>query len=188
MTRRATEFIIIHCAATPPSMDIGVREIDRWHRARGWRMVGYHLVIRRDGTVETGRDLRNSGAHARGYNSRSVSICLVGGVHEDTRQPEDNFTKAQRYALEIQVQALREMFPDAKVIGHNEVAAKACPSFDVQEWLATVGQHNPVNSAGEDPHAMLVSSLDRRGWLHPNAQPAKIARHLRNTYEIFEKD
>ncbi|WP_018123394.1 N-acetylmuramoyl-L-alanine amidase [Desulfovibrio oxyclinae] len=135
MARAVTDLIIVHCSATPPTMDIGAKEIDRWHRARSFLKIGYHYVIRRDGTVEPGRGLEEPGAHARGYNSRSVGVCLVGGVAEDKKTPENNYTTEQMEALEILLQGLRAEYPDAKIIGHNEVNShKACPCFDVQDW------------------------------------------------------
>ena len=135
--RSRTDFIIVHCAATSPSMDIGAKEIDRWHRQKGWLGIGYHFVIRRDGTVETGRPITQAGAHATNYNNKSVGVCLVGGVKEDKKTPEANFTPAQYVSLIELLKKLRKDYPDAKIIGHNEVAQKACPSFDVQKWLKT---------------------------------------------------
>lgn len=132
------EYIVIHCSATPPSMDIGWREIDRWHRQRGWLKGGYHYVIRRDGTREPGRAETEPGAHARGYNSKSIGICMVGGIKGGDRQdrdfnePENNFTEDQWAALFLLLAELLHRYPDAKIIGHNEVSSKACPSFDVQ--------------------------------------------------------
>lgn len=154
--RKATDFIFIHCSATKPSQDIGAAEIDRWHRARGWLGIGYHFVIRRDGTVEKGRDLYQAGAHAQGYNDRSVGICLVGGIHETKMQgrwpkPEANFTEAQWEALDTLVDQMLEKFPDAKVIGHNEVAKKACPSFNVQEWMAERKLDETTNDGRSGP-------------------------------------
>jgi hypothetical protein len=80
MNPRKIERIVVHTAATPEGRDIGAQEIDRWHRQRGWRMIGYHYVIRLDGTVEEGRDETIPGAHARGYNRTSIGICLIGGM------------------------------------------------------------------------------------------------------------
>lgn len=135
MARKSTDYIIIHCAATRPDMDIGAAEIDKWHRARNFLCIGYHVVIRRDGTVEKGRDLDSPGAHARGYNGTSVGVCMVGGIN-DQGEPERNFTDAQWDSLKAVISGLTEQYPEAKVIGHNEVDAhKACPSFNVQEWL-----------------------------------------------------
>ena len=77
--RYETNYIVIHCSATRPSQDIGVKEIDRWHRERGFIKVGYGTVIRRNGEIERGRDDDDVQAHCKGYNSVSTSVCLVGG-------------------------------------------------------------------------------------------------------------
>lgn len=136
MKRRAkTDKIIIHCSATRDNMDIGVKDIRAWHIDRGWSDVGYHFVIRRDGTVEEGRDVKVVGAHAVPWNSRSVGVCLVGGVDENG-QPENNFTKRQFESLRGLVNRLLVDYPASDVIGHRDVpgVAKACPSFDVRRW------------------------------------------------------
>ena len=135
--RKETKLIIVHCSATQPKADIGKKEIDRWHRQKGWFGIGYHFVIRRNGTVETGRDLMAAGAHAQGYNDISVGVCLVGGIDEKMR-PENNFTPEQWDSLIKLLKELKEKFPEATIIGHNEVAKKACPSFNVQKWKAEV--------------------------------------------------
>lgn len=135
---RHIDLIVVHCAATPPSMDIHAETIARWHRARGWFGIGYHYVITRGGKVETGRPLENPGAHASGYNARSIGICLVGGVSEaDTKVAENNFTPEQFEELAYLIETLAERFPKARVLGHRDLpgVAKACPSFDVVSWL-----------------------------------------------------
>ena len=132
--RSSTEYIVIHCSATKPSMDIGLTEIKHWHvNERGWRDVGYHYVIKRNGEVELGRNIEDTGAHARGYNSKSVGICMVGGMAEDN-SIEDNFTDKQWTALLDLTKQTLENYPDAKVIGHNEISKKDCPCFNVQKW------------------------------------------------------
>lgn len=134
--------IFIHCSATTEDMDVGAEEIDRWHRRRGWRGIGYHYVIRRDGTLQTGRAHEQRGAHARRHNKNSLGICLIGGLGDDGRG-DPNFTPEQWERLGDLLRGLKRSYPNAKVRGHNEVAAKACPSFDVQHWLAT-GEVRPV--------------------------------------------
>ena len=132
--RNITDYIVIHCAATKASMDIGLTEIRRWHvQDNGWRDVGYHYIIRRNGEVELGRSIRDTGAHAAGYNHKSVSVCMVGGMAEDN-SAENNFTAQQWTSLLAKVKELEVDFPNAKVIGHNEISEKECPSFDVQKW------------------------------------------------------
>ena len=129
--------IIIHCSATRPSTDIGVAEIRNWHvNDNGWSDIGYHYVIRRDGTLEPGRPITSPGAHTVGHNADSIGICLIGGVAADGRTPENNFTPAQWDALERVIVGLQQKYPNTAMHGHNEFAAKACPSFDVFEWWA----------------------------------------------------
>ncbi len=136
---KAVDFLVVHASATPETMDIGVEEIRQWHRQRGWLDVGYHKIIRRDGTVEDGRPLDVPGAHARGFNSRSLGICLIGGVESDKKTPESNYTHDQWNALELLITDLKGMFPDAEVLGHRDLphVSKACPCFDTKEWWAT---------------------------------------------------
>ena len=132
--RSSTEYLVVHCSATKPSMDIGLREIKRWHvDDNGWRDVGYHYIIRRNGEVELGRSNRDTGAHAAGYNHKSVSLCMVGGMAEDN-SAENNFTAQQWTALLDLVKQIKVDYPEANVIGHNEISKKECPSFDVQKW------------------------------------------------------
>lgn len=149
MAGRAVQYIVIHCSATRPSMDVGAKEIDKWHRAQGWRMIGYHLVIRRDGSTETGRPLNEDhllepeevGAHVEGYNSISVGVCMIGGVSEhDVNVPENNFTDDQWQTLPRVIAAYQKQFPGAKVVGHRDLNPnKACPSFNVAAWLNEEG-------------------------------------------------
>lgn len=134
---KSHDFLIIHCAATPPSMDVGVHEIRQWHMAKGWFDIGYHYVIRRNGTIEKGRPENRPGAHVRGANEVSLGICLVGGVSEDNHKiAEDNFTDHQMRSLRDLIVELKSRYPDAGVIGHRDVpgVTKACPSFDVLAW------------------------------------------------------
>jgi len=132
--RSSTDYIVVHCAATKASMDIGLTEIRKWHvQGNGWRDVGYHYIIRRNGEVELGRSIRDTGAHAAGYNHKSVGLCMVGGMAEDN-SAENNFTAQQWTALLDLVKQLKADYPEADVIGHNEISEKECPSFDVQKW------------------------------------------------------
>ena len=129
--RSITE-IIIHCSATAEGRDFGVADIRRWHKAQGWTDVGYHYVVRLDGTVQEGRALSEPGAHCKGHNAHSIGICYVGGFAADGRPPKDTRTTAQRAALRALVDRLQRQFPAATVHGHCEFAAKACPCFDVR--------------------------------------------------------
>lgn len=140
--RKKTDLIVIHCSATTPGMNTEIEDIHEWHLMEKIRSprgrTGYHFVIHRDGSIHKGRDLMEMGAHARGYNDRSVGICLSGGLNEEF-EPESNFTPAQWASLEILVRGLMHKLFIPKVIGHNEISNKACPSFDVQEWARSKG-------------------------------------------------
>jgi N-acetyl-anhydromuramyl-L-alanine amidase AmpD len=130
---RQINFVIIHCADTPADMDIGAEEIRRWHvEERGFSDIAYHHVIRRDGTVEPGRDERRIGAHAYGRNEDSIGVCMVGG------KPDCNFTAAQWASLERLVRDLLARYPFATVIGHRDVSSKTCPNFDVFAWAQSL--------------------------------------------------
>ncbi len=134
------EYIAIHCSATSPSQDIGSPEITQWHKAKGWKTIGYHKVVRRDGVIEDGRPLTEPGAHVQGFNHCSIGICMVGGVDEKGN-PENNFTHPQWDSLYGLVRSLLDEYPQAKVQGHRDFpnVHKACPSFDVKAWLKEVG-------------------------------------------------
>ena len=137
---KRVDYLVIHCAATPPSSDIGVKEIDAWHRKKGWAGCGYHYVIRRNGVVETGRPENKAGAHVLGYNHCSIGICLVGGLNEQ-RKAAPEYTDAQWKTLESLIRELRTKYPSAKIQGHRDFPSvnKACPCFDVEEWCKGLG-------------------------------------------------
>lgn len=146
---KTISLLVVHCSATPAARDIGVAEIRAMHRAKGWRDVGYHYVIRRDGMVERGRPDTVMGAHVAGHNANSLGICLVGGVKPDMTA-ETNFTADQYTALETLLDILTGLHPHARVCGHRDLSPdrngngkvepgewiKACPTFDVAAWWA----------------------------------------------------
>ena len=130
---RKIDKIILHCAATPEGRDVKTETIKSWHvKGRGWSDIGYHFVIELDGAVKNGRPLHRSGAHTKGYNATSIGICYVGGMDKD-KKPKDTRTEAQRKAMDQLIADLKMDHPTATIHGHNEFAAKACPSFDVSK-------------------------------------------------------
>lgn len=128
--------IVIHCSDVPPGVQSSAKDIDGWHKDKGWKGIGYHFVVRRDGTVETGRRLEEIGAHCVGHNKYSIGICYEGGrdsagCHADTRTP------AQVKALRELVERMHAYFPKAVILGHRDLnPTKDCPCFDaVKEYL-----------------------------------------------------
>lgn len=134
--------IIIHCSATPEGKDCTVEEIRRWHTmpvakgGRGWRDIGYHYVIYRDGSIHKGRPVVQVGSHCKGHNNDSIGICYIGGLTSDGKTPKDTRTDAQKQSLKNLVATLRSLYPGITLHGHNEFnAAKACPSYSVEKEL-----------------------------------------------------
>lgn len=124
--------IIIHCSATREGENISAATIDRWHRDRGWRGIGYHYVVSLNGNIEYGRPIDESGAHTKNHNKGSVGICYIGGLDEFL-DPKDTRTLEQKESLLDLIKTLKRLNPGATVHGHNEFAAKACPCFNVEE-------------------------------------------------------
>ena len=132
--RRIT-MIVIHCDGIMPHQHNTIAKIDAYHRSKGWKCVGYHEYVRRDGTIEHGRNIEEPGAHVVGHNRYSIGICYEGGLNsageaEDTRTPE------QVRALRQLVERYHAYFPNAVIVGHRDLnPRKECPCFDaVKEY------------------------------------------------------
>jgi len=132
-TARPIRELIVHCAATAEGKDYTIDDIRAWHKLRGFSDVGYHYVIYRDGRVMVGRPIGQVGAHVEGHNTGTVGISYIGGVTADGKTPKDTRTAAQRASMLWLVQQLCKKYPITNVTGHNQYAAKACPSFDVRK-------------------------------------------------------
>lgn len=177
--RKKTTLLVVHVTATPPSANIGAKEVDAMHRARGFNGIGYHYVIRRNGKVEPGRPENQVGAHVENFNSISVGVSLVGGVDAKGR-PQDNKTPEQERALEQLLRELSGRYPGAKICGHRDLSPdrdgdgviehgewiKACPCFDAIPWAAAHG---------------LPAAAIRGPWA-PTAKPASAGPDARNVY------
>ena len=130
---RDIKYLIIHCAYTKRSMDIDVNDVRRWHKAKGWRDVGYNFYIKFDGTIQQGRDLLYTGAHTLGHNHDSIGVCLEGGMSEQGK-PQDTLTVDQwKSVIKIYLEAVKT-YPNILLSGHNQFNNKPCPSFDVREY------------------------------------------------------
>tara|TARA_R100001463_G_scaffold23551_2_gene56407 strand:- start:19560 stop:20219 length:660 start_codon:yes stop_codon:yes gene_type:complete len=146
------EFLILHCTATREGHEVTKEDIHNWHiKRRGWKQVGYSEMIHLDGTIEELVPYNDDDVvdrwevtnGARGMNFKSRHITYVGGVEARRRngkyQAKDTRTEAQLKAMEMYVKAHTTLHPNWKIAGHYHFAAKACPSFDVPEWLESIG-------------------------------------------------
>ena len=130
----SVRFLIVHCSATRCDQDYTAEQMLRDHRKRGFRTIGYHFYIRKDGTLTQHRRLLEVGAHARGFNRCSIGICYEGGL-DASGCPADTRTPAQKQRMMELLWKLRRLFPDAQVAGHRDLPGvkKDCPCFDVIE-------------------------------------------------------
>ena len=139
----SVRYLILHCSATRPDQDYTVRQLERDHRARGFRTVGYHFYIRRNGEVTQHRRLLEVGAHCRPFNRCSIGICYEGGLDAQGR-PADTRTPQQRNQLQQLLVRLLHLFRGAHIMGHRDMPGttpKACPCFDARQeygWLEDV--------------------------------------------------
>ena len=156
---RKITLIVIHCSATVEGKPFNAAAIDAMHKERGFNKIGYHYVVKLDGTVETGRKEAEVGAHVSGHNGNSIGVCYIGGVSVDGK-PKDTRTAAQKVALANLVRQLRMKYPSAKVVGHRDLSPdrnrdgkitpdeyiKSCPCFNVQSEY--MGQNSDTSKGG----------------------------------------
>lgn len=152
--RKELKYLVLHCTATPAGREVTSDEIRRWHTSpvsrggRGWKQVGYTDMIHLDGRVE--RLVKNNEDAwvddwevtngAKGFNQVSRHVVYVGGVDaNDVKKARDTRTPAQKEAMKRYVLEFHRRHPRVKIVGHNQLAAKACPSFDVPKWLKEIG-------------------------------------------------
>ena len=137
-SKRAINEIIVHCSATAEGKDFTTAQIKQWHLARGFKDIGYHWVIYRDGSVHPGRSESTIGAHCINHNAHSIGVCYIGGCASDGKTPKDTRTDAQKTALVKLLKELKSRYPKATIHGHREYANKACPSFDAKKEYSSI--------------------------------------------------
>lgn len=186
------KYIVLHYSATYPDQDLDVEDIRKMHLARGFNDVGYHYIIKRDGTVQKGRADNVVGAHVAGHNTGSLGICCIGGIERATgpNVGVDNRTQAQKDATVLLVQDLLRKHPTAQVVGHRDMpgAKTQCPGFNAQSWWASVDtgsaetvtiKEMPVirrGSTGEAVRqAQRLMGLKADGMFGPRTEAAAIA-------------
>lgn len=134
-SKRDIHFLVVHCSATPECREHSAKDIDRWHRNRGFKEIGYNYVIKLNGAVELGRDVDKIPAHVENNNKHSIGICYIGGVDKDSLKPKDTRTKEQKDSLTKLLFELKSLYPNAVILGHRDFKGvkKACPCFDAKK-------------------------------------------------------
>ncbi len=162
MLMRDVLLIVIHCSASRNGAVLTVDQIDHEHARRGFKRspeflarqnpklksIGYHFVVYVNGALATGRHLDEVGAHVKGYNQKSIGICMAGGMDEHGKAT-GQFTPAQWETLKGCVASLQKLYPGVKLVGHRDLSPdlngdgvieqsewmKECPAFDVASWI-----------------------------------------------------
>lgn len=139
MTMLPITHLTIHCAATPEGRNVKAAEVEQWDRAR-FNQPSYHWVVELDGNIHRSLDDGVRGAHVAHHNSNNIGICYVGGC-DSHMQPKDTRTEKQRESLAKLVRDYKAKCHGIIVLGHRDWPGvkKACPSFEVREWLAEEG-------------------------------------------------
>jgi len=110
-----------------------VSSLEACHLARGFKTIGYHYYITKDGQVHQCRPEEMPGAHARRYNAHSIGVCYEGGLDANGK-PADTRTQAQKRTLVTLLRSLKVDYPDAVILGHRDLpwVKKDCPCFDAR--------------------------------------------------------
>ena len=140
---RSMTLTSVHCSAVRPDQSSSAAQIDSWHRKeRHWKLgIGYHYVVRRDGTIEPGRPEEQIGAHCLHHNAHSIGVCYEGGL--DIRgQPADTRTAEQKQAMRQLLEELHGRYPRAIIVGHHDLnPGKNCPCYDVAREYTDLQPH-----------------------------------------------
>ena len=133
---RTITLIVLHCSATKATQSYGFPQCQADHRRRGWKDIGYHYYITRDGQLHNGRPISQVGAHCKDHNRHSIGICYEGGLDAEG-QACDTRTKAQRASLRALLEKLHNQFPNAIIMGHRDLSPDLDGNghVDPDEWL-----------------------------------------------------
>lgn len=150
---RKITHIVIHCTATIQGKEITVKDVDSWHREKGWKGIGYHYLIGLNGCIEKGREEEKIGAHVKGYNRNTIGIAYVGGLNKRLAA-KDTRTRKQKRALKDLIKKLKEKYPEAEIVGHRDFSkdlnkngviepfefVKMCPCFNVKKEYSSLNE------------------------------------------------
>lgn len=149
-------YLMLHCSATPEFRDYTKKQILAWFTSRGWKHPGYRQITHLDGKITVLREYDHDDFiqnyeitnGAKGWNTRTIHISYIGGVNAEDGKAKDTRTPEQIDSLEAQVKFFLYMYPNIKILGHNQIAVKACPSFNTPAWCQEIGipQKNIYNA------------------------------------------
>ena len=134
--RSETDQVVIHHTGNPTDDDLSVVEINASHQARGWSCIGYHYVIRKDGTVEVGRPHWTVGAHAYGHNSHTIGVHVCGNF--EIGEPTSEQIESTAMLLANLCTDYGLTIDRDHIVGHRELMGTACPGRNLFSQLDTI--------------------------------------------------
>lgn len=135
-TRSVTDQIVIHHTGNAVDDDLSAAEIDASHKGQGWTCIGYHYVVRKDGTVEQGRPHWTVGAHAYGENSHTIGIHVCGNFEE--AEPTDGQIESLAMLLANLCNDYGLPINRDHIVGHRELMSTACPGRNLFAQMDTI--------------------------------------------------
>ena len=149
--RNCTDMLVIHHTGGK-DIDAYAEQIHEWHINADYSGIGYHFVIRKDGTIERGRPEWAVGSHAYGENRHTLGIHLSGDFEQ--AYP----TQAQIESAALLIANLCEKYDittdRAHIVGHCDLMATDCPGRNLYSELDTIiGKSNWYRFYSEDKPA-----------------------------------
>lgn len=130
--RSITNMVVLHHTGGN-DIDATAEQIHGWHLNQGWSGIGYHYVIRKDGTIERGRPEWAIGSHAYGENGHTIGI-HISGDFESAQPTEKQIENCAELIADICTRYGIPIDTD-HVVGHGELMATSCPGSNLQALL-----------------------------------------------------
>lgn len=147
--RFVTDCIVVHHIGMANNDDVSAETVHQWHLNQGWAGIGYHFLIRKDGTVEQGRPLGTVGAHVYGENRHTVGINLAGNFEMGVPTEAQKNSAARLIAALCTVYQLDPMW-QGTVKGHRDLNATACPGRYLYADLPDIVQQARIYYSSEE--------------------------------------
>ncbi|XP_077293930.1 peptidoglycan-recognition protein SC2-like [Arctopsyche grandis] len=133
-------YVVIHHSAGPActtnsACQSQMRSMQNLHMdTNGWADIGYSFGVGGDGLAYEGRGWARVGAHAPGFNDRSIGICNIG-TFTSVLPPASQLTAVKE--LIAQGVSLGRISSNYKLIGHRQAVSTECPGNRLYEEIKT---------------------------------------------------
>lgn len=136
--RMYTDQLVIHHIGGGSDRDVSAEEVHQWHINQGWSGIGYHFLIRKDGTIERGRPLDTVGSHVQGQNGHTIGINIAGNFCEALPTDAQIVSAAGLAADLCSIYRIRPSYDT--IVGHCDLASTACPGNYLYERIPAICQ------------------------------------------------